>query len=86
MDASPRFEVRASSLIVVLPVDGSVGLDADERLLLGALPKGDALTRAQVAETAGISKDRAIRLLNALIDKGFVERTGSARSTRYLRR
>ena len=84
-DASPRFEVRESSIVVVLPVVGAVRLGAAERLVLNALPKGSALTRSQLAEATGMSKDKTVRLLNSLIDKGLVERLGSARSTRYTR-
>ena len=84
-DASPRFEVRESSIVVALPVVGAVRLGADEQLVLNALPKGPALTRSQLAEATGMSKDKTVRLLNSLIDKGLVERLGSARSTRYTR-
>jgi ATP-dependent DNA helicase RecG len=82
---SPIFEIRESSLCVTLPVVESVSLTNDEKAVLAAFPKGEIMTRAQIADATGTSKDKAIRLLNALISKHFIEQIGSGRSQRYKR-
>lgn len=84
-NASPRFTVRAESVTVVLPVVDAVSLTGEESLLLRRIPKGTRMSRAEIAAAAGLSKDKTLRLLNALVDKGLVELTGSARATRYSR-
>ena len=85
LTVSPRFDVRDASITVVLPVDGSVGVSSDEAAVLKALPKGACLTRAEISDAAGMSRDKAIRVLGGLADKGLVIRSGSSRSTRYSR-
>lgn len=85
LTASPRFDVRGASITVVLPVDGSVGVSSDEAVILKALPKGASLTRAEISDAAGMSRDKTIRVLGSLVDKGLVIRSGSSRSTRYSR-
>ena len=84
-DVSPRFVVRAESVMVVLPVVGASSLMAGESEVLRCIPKGVTVSRAQVQEASGFSKDKTIRLLNSLVDKGMIEQSGSARSTRYTR-
>lgn len=86
LDVSPSFSVRPSSITVTLPVEQSVSLTEGERRVLGTVEKGSALTRAEIAEAAGLSKDKAIRVLNSLVQKGMVTREGSGRSVRYARR
>ena len=85
LDVSPLFSVRHSSITVTLPVEQSVSLSEDERRVLGIVGKGSSLTRAEVAEAAGLSKDKAIRVLNSLVQKSMVTREGSGRSVRYAR-
>lgn len=84
-DTSPRFAVRPASVTVVLPVVGTVSLTADEALMLGRIPKGSSMSRAEIETATGFSRDKTIRLLGALVDKGVLELTGAGRSTRYTR-
>lgn len=86
MIAEPRFLVKEASIVVILPVDGKVSVTADERAVLGALPKGAELARADIEETVGFSRDKTIRILGDLEAKNLVKRQGSGRSTRYSRR
>jgi predicted transcriptional regulator len=43
----------------------------------------DGTTTPEVAEALGVTRRGAQKLLSRLIEKGLVERTGAARSTRY---
>ena len=81
----PTFSVMDETVSVVLPANGARPLGRDEASVLGAIPEGAAVTRADVEAAAGISKDKAVRVLNALVERGIVRREGTGRSTRYLR-
>jgi ATP-dependent DNA helicase RecG len=75
-DASPA---------VTLPVVRDVELSDAEDMVLSAVPKGRRLTRSEISEGAGFSKDKTIRVLNALVARGLVERLGEGPGTRYCR-
>ena len=81
----PRFLVRGGSVTVVLPVEGAVSVDADERKVLSSLPKGAELPRSEIEAASGLKRDKAVRVLNGLMEKGLVARSGSGRATRYSR-
>lgn len=85
-NVSPSFAVRESSITVTLPVESRVAFSSDESRLLEVLQKGSMLTRAEVEALTGMSKDRVLRILDALREKGIVSKLGSGRSTRYARR
>lgn len=85
MAVSPKFIVREASITVVLPVEEAVSVDSDERKVLAVLPKGVLLSRKEVEEAAGMSKDKTIKVLNALMGKGLVTKQGAGRGTKYLR-
>lgn len=82
---SPAFQVNNSSVTVILPVNSTVALTADERVVLEAIPKGVSVYRAEVEIATKLSKDRVIRALNSLGEKGFVFKSGSSRATKYNR-
>lgn len=86
LDVSPTFEVRASSIIVVLPAEDMLALTSEERELLRLFPKGSSLSRSEVERATEFSKDKTIRLLNALLEKGLLTKTGAGRSVLYERR
>ena len=82
---SPAFTIGDSFVSVMLPIDFSESLTQDERSALESIPKGSARTRLEVEARTGMSKDKTIRILNALIEKRLIEKSGSGRSTRYSR-
>jgi ATP-dependent DNA helicase RecG len=47
---------------------------------------GPPLTNARVRERTGLDRAEALRLLDELVSEGLLERVGSRRGTRYLRR
>lgn len=85
--AEPRFEVRENSLIVTLPsvVETSVGLSPDEDAVLRELSRTLLLSRGDVEGRTGFSKDKAVRILNSLADRGLVAKEGVGRGRRYRR-
>lgn len=82
---SPSFALRDSSITVMLPVTVFENVTLDEEAILAVLAKGSALTRSQISEKTQLSKSKAIRTLNALVEKGLVTKVGEGRSVRYER-
>lgn len=82
---SPSFALRDSSITVILPVTVLENVTLDEEAILAVLAKGSALTRSQISEKTQLSKSKAIRTLNALVEKGLVTKVGEGRSVRYER-
>lgn len=82
---SPSFALRDSSITVTLPVTVLENVTLDEEAILAVLAKGSALTRSQISEKTQLSKSKAIRTLNALVEKGLVTKVGEGRSVRYER-
>lgn len=82
---SPSFALRDSSITVMLPVTVLENVTLDEEAILAVLAKGSALTRSQISEKTQLSKNKAIRTLNALVEKGLVTKVGEGRSVRYER-
>lgn len=81
----PKFNIRPASIAVVLPVKFMPGLSADESRIWGVLTDGVCMSRLELDAATGFSKDKTIRLLNGLCEKGLVKRTGSGPATNYLR-
>ncbi|WP_418381783.1 ATP-binding protein [Adlercreutzia sp.] len=82
---SPSFALRDSSITAMLPVTVLENVTLDEEAILAVLAKGSALTRSQISEKTQLSKSKAIRTLNALVEKGLVTKVGEGRSVRYER-
>jgi ATP-dependent DNA helicase RecG len=84
-DAKPQFTVTDGSITVTLPVvDIAPELDADERTVRALFAPGRVLSSAQVSVATGFGKDKCLRLLGQLSDKGLVRVQGAGRATRYV--
>jgi len=83
--ATPTFKFDESSVEISLPTTVSIPLNDIEEEVLSRFTKGLLLTRTEVSALTGVSRDRAIRTLNSLADKGLLIRTGRGPSTRYMR-
>lgn len=79
----PAFIVQSNSICVVLPVISDANLTHDEELVIDILSGGKVLSRQGIQTLMGFEKDKTIRLLNSLNEKGFVEKRGEGRSVRY---
>ena len=84
-NAKPRFSITEGSVIVTLPVvDVAPELEGDERLVYALFKPGRVLSSAQVSDSTGFGKDKCLRLLGQLAEKGLVRVKGAGRSTRYV--
>ncbi len=85
-EKKPIFEVFDNSVLVTLPTTTTdYKATNDEKRLLALLSKSIILSRTEIAETLGCSKDKTIRILNGLKKLGYIESHGRGRSTRYKR-
>lgn len=82
----PRFVIREASIAVTLPTENAMSLSHDEQRVLDAFDDGRQLTRAEVTARTDFSKQKAVRLLNSLVEKGIVTKTGAGRAVQYARR
>lgn len=85
LNVSPSFIVGPSTVTVRLPVETNITLTADEKAVLNSLPKGSTLARAEVDTLTGMTKEKTLRILGHLSEKGLVVKTGSGRNTKYMR-
>lgn len=84
-DVKPRFSVTEGSVVVLLPVlDVAPELDADERAVYSLFAPGRVLSSSLVSDASGFGKDKCLRLLGQLVEKGLIRIQGSGRATRYV--
>lgn len=82
----PEFYVYANSLRVVLPtLKETEVLTGDEETVLNVMNKNIWLSRENIDERAGFSKDHTIRVLNSLLEKHLIGKSGRGRGTKYKR-
>lgn len=81
----PSFTLREESIMVTLPIVNGIHMSEDEKAIVAVIPQGIELPRSEIASKAGFSKDKTIRILNALLNKGSLTKQGDGRSTRYSR-
>lgn len=83
----PEFEITDNTVKVVLPCKNrNIEITADCRKLLSALTDGMVLSGREIAERTGWSRDKTIRLLDTLLDAGYIKKNGCGRGTKYAKR
>lgn len=80
----PDYKVFENSISIVLPVLVSKTLLNDNEMLVLSIMKNNLkLSRAQISKVTGLNKDKTIRVLNSLIEKNLVDKSGVSRNTKY---
>lgn len=83
----PMYDITAEAVRITLSVISSrPDIDSEEARVLDALADGNAHSRQEIEKHCGFARDRVLRILHTLEQKGTVRRTGQARATRYVRR
>ena len=81
----PIYKIFTNSITIILPV---VIMDkdftVDEQLIVQILNGHVKMSRKVIEQETGFSKDKTIRVINALIEKGVVAKTGMARNSKYI--
>lgn len=80
----PSFEITDNCITVILPTFNKKDLNLCEADTLQRLDKYVTYTRSQIEEITGYSKDKVIRIINSLILKGYMQKTGNNKSIMYM--
>jgi ATP-dependent DNA helicase RecG len=83
----PEFKIFENSIKLILPViqENIDLLSNDEQIVFQVLSDGISRSRIEIEEKTGLNKDKLIRVLNQLIGKNVIEKSGKGRSTTYNR-
>lgn len=79
----PVFSIYPEGVSVFLPKIQNPDLGKNEKILLEAVDKGRLYTRADLENSTSLKKNSLIRVLNSLLEKGLIEKTGNGRNTLY---
>lgn len=82
--AKPHFEVTENQVVVVLPVSNiDAEISKDEAKIVLLLKKYRSMSSSDMIKLCGFSRSKIIRLLNSLVEKKKIARSGNGRGTRY---
>ena len=83
----PEFKIFENSIKLILPLiqENFDFLTKDEQIVFQLLSDGKSISRIDIEEKTGFSKDKLIRILNQLISKNVIEKSGKGRGTKYNR-
>lgn len=80
----PQFQISDNAICVILPVlKDHYEVTADEAKLIEPLKTGVYLASSELAKHTGFSKAKTVRLLNSLMQKGYVNSVGNGRGKKY---
>ena len=80
----PDFKVFENSISVVLPSFSiKPMMTLDEKKVVDYLAKGIQASSNDLTNITGFSKDKVLRLLKSLSNKGYVKISGVGKSTKY---
>ena len=80
----PFFDVSENSVITILPTVKKLDtFTIDEKNVFEKLSNGFVYSSSEISEVTGFGKDKVLNLLRGLIEKGYVEKIGSGRGTKY---
>lgn len=82
----PIYDVTSSAISVTLPLIDQVNLSFNEKKVYDFMKQNYSYSRLELEEISGFAKDTLIRILNTLVEKGIVEKSGKARATIYVKK
>ena len=83
-EQKPEFDVSENAVRVTLPVtDARPALTSDEELVYRFVKEEGSTASGQIVANFNFGKDKAVKLLRSLVEKRYVEQTGTGRGTRY---
>lgn len=81
--AKPIFDIDHESIKITLPVIKNIEITTKEKTLLDCMQNNLLYKRTDLEKATKINKDSLLRLLNSLIDKGLIERSGNTNNSSY---
>ena len=82
----PIYEVTSGAISVTLPIIDQNNLSSNEKKVYDVMKINYSYSRLELEELSGFAKDTLIRILNSLVEKGIIEKTGKARATLYMKK
>ena len=82
----PIYDVTSSAISVTLPIIDQASLSFNEKKVYDAMKQNYSYSRLDLEEISVFAKDTPIRILNSLVEKGIVEKSGKARATMYVKK
>ena len=83
-EQKPEFDVSENAVRVTLPVtDARPTLTSYEELVYRFVKEEGSAASGQIVANFGFGKDKAVKLLRSLVEKRYVEKTGTGRGTKY---
>lgn len=80
----PIFKVYENSISITLPVISILdSLSDDEMKIINSLKGNFILSRTEIEKQTKFNKAKTVRLLNALVERRIITKSGNARSTKY---
>ncbi|MBP3772388.1 MAG: putative DNA binding domain-containing protein [Treponema sp.] len=80
----PTFSVMENSIQVGLPLLSEVPtLSSSEEKIYSELSGGQQLSSSEIAANTGFSKNKVVRVVSGLMEKGYVQQVGAGRGTMY---
>lgn len=80
---NPSFKIFENSIEVTLPVFSiSLNLSKDEEKVYAAIGDGK-VPSSYIVEATGFGKSKVLKLIDNLIEQGFIIKSGNGRSTKY---
>ena len=80
----PKFDIKDNSITVILPVlSSTVSVTSNGSKVLEILGSELRYSSSELAKKLKWSKDKTIRILNELVDAGYVVKYGMGRGTKY---
>ena len=82
----PKYEIFENSIKTILPIKSSIKItNDDEKKVYETLNKVNLMSATELSLELGMGKTKTTKLLNSLIQQGFVKSHGVGRSTKYCR-
>lgn len=83
-DVKPEFIISETVIVIRLPsIETVQNTTSDEDVILQLFSGGRILSRVEISKQSGFEKDKTLRLLHILLEKGYITKNGAGRGTKY---
>lgn len=83
-DVSPRYNIGDNFITIVLPsLIKNSSINANEKIIYNLLNDSYKYSSSELVEKSGFSKNKVVRIMTSLIEKGLAIKEGEGRATLY---
>ena len=84
--SAPKFEISENNIKIILPVIeiGEPDLSEDEVIIYNILKDETEVSRSELDIKAGFNKSKTLRIINNLVDKNLIRKSGKGPGTIYI--